>query len=217
MASLTGAGDLAAVADCDLVVEAVVEDIDVKRAVFRDLDAVCRPKTVLATSTSSLPVIDCAMATSRPEAVVGMHFFNPAPVMKLVEVVRTALTAPETLGVAHATATALGKHPVGCLDRSGFIVNALLFPYLNRAVALLEEGLVTADDVDTVMAVGQGFPMGPLTLLDVIGLDVSVAILRTLHTTFREPCLLPSRPLEQLVAAGHLGRKRGRGLRNYGR
>jgi 3-hydroxybutyryl-CoA dehydrogenase len=217
MASLTGAGDLAAVADCDLVVEAVVEDIDVKRAMFRDLDAVCRPQTVLATSTSSLPVIDCAMATSRPEAVVGMHFFNPAPVMKLVEVVRTALTAPETLGVAHATATALGKHPVGCLDRSGFIVNALLFPYLNSAVALLEEGLVTADDVDTVMAVGQGFPMGPLTLLDVIGLDVSVAILRTLHTTFREPCLLPSRPLEQLVAAGHLGRKRGRGLRNYGR
>ena len=215
MESLTGASGLEAVADCELVVEAVVEDIDVKRTVFRELDAGCGPQTVLATSTSSLPVIDCAMATGRPEAVVGMHFFNPAPVMKLVEVVRTALTSRETLGVAHATATALGKRPVGCLDRSGFIVNALLFPYLNSAVSLLDEGLVTAEDIDTVMAVGQGYPMGPLTLLDVIGLDVSVAILRTLHTTFREPCLLPSRPLEQLVAAGHLGCKRGRGLRNH--
>lgn len=215
MESLTGVSGLEAVAGCDLVVEAVVEDIDVKRTVFRELDAGCGEQTVLATSTSSLPVIECAMATGRPEAVVGMHFFNPAPVMKLVEVVRTALTSRETLGVAHATATALGKRPVGCPDRSGFIVNALLFPYLNSAVALLDEGIVTAEDIDTVMALGQGYPMGPLQLLDVIGLDVSVAILHTLHSTFREPCLLPSRPLEQLVAAGHLGRKRGKGLRNH--
>ncbi|MCF3171773.1 3-hydroxyacyl-CoA dehydrogenase family protein [Streptomyces sioyaensis] len=213
--SLTGVSGLEAVAGCDLVVEAVVEDIDVKRAVFRELDAACGAQTVLATSTSSLPVIECAMATGRPEAVVGMHFFNPAPAMKLVEVVRTALTSRETLGVAHATATALGKRPVDCPDRSGFIVNALLFPYLNSAVALLDEGILTAEDIDTVMALGQGYPMGPLQLLDVIGLDVSVAILRTLHTTFREPCLLPSRPLEQLVSAGHLGRKRGRGLRHH--
>ncbi|MGW5694007.1 3-hydroxyacyl-CoA dehydrogenase family protein [Streptomyces asiaticus] len=215
MASLTCVSGLDAVAGCDLVVEAVVEDIDVKRTLFRGLDAKCEAQTVLATSTSSLPVIECAMATSRPEAVVGMHFFNPAPVMKLVEVVRTALTSCETLDVAHATATALGKRPVGCLDRSGFIVNALLFPYLNSAVTLLDEGLVTAEDIDTVMALGQGYPMGPLKLLDVIGLDVSVAILRALHTTFQEPYLLPSRPLEQLVEAGHLGCKRGKGLRNY--
>ncbi|WP_449334087.1 3-hydroxyacyl-CoA dehydrogenase family protein [Streptomyces kronopolitis] len=217
MESLTGASGPEAVADCDLVVEAVVEDLDVKRTVFRELDAVCGAQTVLATSTSSLPVIECAMATGRPEAVVGMHFFNPAPVMKLVEVVRTALTSRETLAVAHTTATALGKRPVGCADRSGFIVNALLFPYLNSAVALLDEGIVTAEGIDTVMAQGQGYPMGPLQLLDVIGLDVSVAILRTLHTTFREPRLLPSRPLEQLVAAGHLGRKRGQGLRRHER
>ncbi|MFI1303338.1 3-hydroxyacyl-CoA dehydrogenase family protein [Streptomyces sioyaensis] len=216
MESLTGVSGLEAVAGCDLVVEAVVEDIGVKRTVFRELDAGCGAQTVLATSTSSLPVIECAMATSRPEAVVGMHFFNPAPVMKLVEVVRTALTSRETLAVAHATASALGKRPVGCADRSGFIVNALLFPYLNSAVALLDEGILTAEDIDTVMTLGQGYPMGPVQLLDVIGLDVSVAILRTLHTTFREPRLLPSRPLEQLVEAGHLGRKRGKGLRNHG-
>ncbi|MFC0541736.1 3-hydroxyacyl-CoA dehydrogenase family protein [Kutzneria chonburiensis] len=217
MELLTGSSTVDAVAGCDLVIEAVVEDIDVKRAVFRELDNTCGAQTVLATSTSSLPVIDCAMATSRPESVVGMHFFNPAPVMKLVEVVGTALTSPETLGTAHATATALGKRPVSCHDRSGFIVNALLFPYLNSAVALLDEGIVTAEDIDTVMTTGLGYPMGPLQLLDVIGLDVSVAILRTLHTTFREPGLLPARPLEQLVAAGHLGRKRGKGLRTYER
>jgi 3-hydroxybutyryl-CoA dehydrogenase len=214
---LTGASTVDAVAGCDLVIEAVVEDIGVKRAVFRELDTTCGARAVLATSTSSLPVIDCAMATGRPESVVGMHFFNPAPVMKLVEVVGTALTSPETLGTAHAIATALGKRPVSCHDRSGFIVNALLFPYLNSAVALLDEGIVTAEDIDTVMTTGLGYPMGPLQLLDVIGLDVSVAILRTLHTTFREPGLLPARPLEQLVAAGHLGRKRGRGLRTYER
>ncbi|WP_432585424.1 3-hydroxyacyl-CoA dehydrogenase NAD-binding domain-containing protein [Streptomyces sp. HD1123-B1] len=201
-----------ALGECDLVVEAVAEDIGVKRAVFAALDAVCPPGAVLATSTSSLPVIECAMATGRPEDVVGMHFFNPAPVMRLVEVAHTVLTSPETLGTAHAVAAGLGKRAVDCPDRAGFIVNALLFPYLNSAVAMLAEGLATAEEIDTVMTAGLGYPMGPLRLLDVIGLDVSLAIQRTLHRTFREPQLTPARHLELLVDAGHLGRKTGRGL-----
>jgi len=211
---LTGVDGLEGLAECDVVIEAVAEDIAVKRAVFTKLDALCRPGAVLATTTSSLPVIECAMATGRPEAVLGLHFFNPAPVMRLVEVVHTVLTSRETLDVAHTLTTALGKQAVDCRDRTGFIVNALLFPYLNSAVAMLEEGRASGEDIDTVMAVGQGFPMGPLQLLDVIGLDVSLAIQRTLHGTFREPHLAPARPLEQLVAAGHLGRKEGMGLRS---
>ncbi|QKV91032.1 3-hydroxyacyl-CoA dehydrogenase family protein [Streptomyces sp. NA02950] len=197
---------------CDLVIEAVAEDIDVKRAVFAGLDAVCAPGAVLATSTSSLPVIECAMATGRPEDVVGMHFFNPAPVMKLVEVAHTVLTSAEALGTAHAVAAALGKRAVDCPDRAGFIVNALLFPYLNSAVEMLQEGWASAEEIDTVMTAGQGYPMGPLRLLDVIGLDVSVAIQRALHRTFRAPELTPARHLERLVEAGHLGRKGGKGL-----
>ncbi len=212
MDRLTAGRELHALGTCDLVVEAVAEDIDVKRAVFAELDRVCAPGAVLATSTSSLPVIECAMATRRPEDVIGMHFFNPAPVMRLVEVVHTVLTAKEALGTAHAVAAALGKRAVDCPDRAGFIVNALLFPYLNSAVAMVQEGWATAADIDTVMAAGQGYPMGPLRLLDVIGLDVSLAIQRTLHGTFRDPALTPARHLERLVEAGHLGRKGGRGL-----
>ncbi|MBI0315795.1 3-hydroxyacyl-CoA dehydrogenase family protein, partial [Streptomyces javensis] len=216
MGRLTAGSELQALGACDLVVEAVAEDIDVKRAVFADLDRVCAPGAVLATSTSSLPVIECAMATRRPEDVIGMHFFNPAPVMRLVEVVHTVLTSKEALGTAHAVAAALGKRAVDCPDRAGFIVNALLFPYLNSAVTMLEEGWATADDIDTVMAAGQGYPMGPLRLLDVIGLDVSLAIQRTLHATFRDPALTPARHLRRLVGAGHLGRKGGRGLHLHG-
>ncbi|MFI2206603.1 3-hydroxyacyl-CoA dehydrogenase family protein [Streptomyces sp. NPDC020192] len=215
MARLSGASAFEALTDCDLVVEAVAEDLAVKRGVFAELDRVCRPGAVLATSTSSLPVIECATATGRPQDVLGMHFFNPAPVMKLVEVVQTVLTAQETVSTAHAAAAALGKRPVDCSDRAGFIVNALLFPYLNRAVGMLREGVATADEIDTVMTAGHGFPMGPFHLLDVIGLDVSLAIQRTLHRTFREPALTPARPLEQLVEAGYLGRKTGRGFRSY--
>ncbi|WEO99626.1 3-hydroxyacyl-CoA dehydrogenase family protein [Streptomyces sp. FXJ1.172] len=215
MARLSGGPAFEALADCDLVVEAVAEDLAVKRGVFAELDRVCRPGAVLATSTSSLPVVECATATGRPQDVLGMHFFNPAPVMKLVEVVRTVLTAEETVSTAHAAAAALGKRPVDCSDRAGFIVNALLFPYLNRAVGMLREGVATADEIDTVMTAGHGFPMGPFQLLDVIGLDVSLAIQRTLHRTFREHSLAPARPLEQLVEAGYLGRKTGRGFRSY--
>ncbi|AHH99911.1 3-hydroxybutyryl-CoA dehydrogenase [Kutzneria viridogrisea] len=215
MGRLEGTSDLSALADCDLVVEAVVEDIEVKRAVFAELDRRTRPSAILATTTSSLPVIQCATATSRPENVIGMHFFNPAPVMRLVEVVRTFLTSEEVAGTAHALATSLRRHPVHCTDRAGFIVNALLFPYLNRAVNLAAERHVATEDVDTVMSLGHGYPMGPFQLLDVIGIDVSLAIQNRLHEAFGDPALAPARYLVDLVQAGLLGRKTGRGFRVY--
>ncbi|MEU9715483.1 3-hydroxyacyl-CoA dehydrogenase NAD-binding domain-containing protein [Streptomyces sp. NPDC047976] len=212
---LVPADSLDAVADCDLVVEAVAEELPVKREVFRGLDAVCRPGAVLTTTTSSLPVVECAAVTSRPEDVLGMHFFNPAPVMRLVEVVGTVLTAPDALGTVHEVCARLGKHPVGIDDRAGFIVNALLFPYLNSAVRLLEERRAVAGEIDAVMTQGCGYPMGPLTLLDTIGLDVSLQIQNSLHASFREPSLVPARHLEHLVDAGYLGRKSGRGFHTY--
>lgn len=202
-------------ADCDLVVEAVAEDLGVKTAVFAALDEACKPGAVLATTTSSLPVIECAAATSRPGDVVGLHFFNPAPVMKLVEVVATIATAPQVVATAHAVCQRLRKHPVHCADRAGFIVNALLFPYLNDAVKMLEAHYAEADDIDTAMKVGCGLPMGPFALLDVVGLDVSLAIQRTLYNEFREPGYEPAPLLEHLVTAGRLGRKTGKGFRDY--
>nr|WP_281356958.1 3-hydroxybutyryl-CoA dehydrogenase [Fodinicola acaciae] len=199
----------------DLVVEAVVEELAVKQALFENLDEICKPGAVLATTTSSLPVIECAQATSRPADVVGLHFFNPAPVMKLVEVVHTVSTSPETLATARTVTEQLGKHPVVCRDRSGFIVNALLFPYLNDAVKMLEANYASADDIDAAMKVGCGYPMGPFELLDVVGLDVSLAIERELYLEFREPGFAPAPLLEHLVTAGYLGRKAGRGFRTY--
>jgi 3-hydroxybutyryl-CoA dehydrogenase len=204
-------------ADVDLAVEAVVEELSVKQALFASLDEICKPGVVLATTTSSLPVIDCAMATARPDNVVGLHFFNPAPVMALVEVVQTIRTAPETLATARAVCERLGKRPVVCADRSGFVVNALLFPYLNDAVRMLEASYSTADDIDDAMKLGCGYPMGPFELLDVVGLDVSLAIQRELYLEFREPGYSPAPLLEHLVTAGYLGRKVGRGFRDYSR
>ncbi|MBS2551095.1 3-hydroxyacyl-CoA dehydrogenase family protein [Catenulispora sp. NL8] len=215
LARLHGTTDLADLSDCDLVVEAVVEDLEVKRALFADFDRLCKPGAVLATTTSSLPVIECAMATRRPADVVGVHFFNPAPVMKLVEVVRTVTTADDVAATVHAVCAKLGKVAVDCGDRAGFIVNALLFPYLNDAVKMLEAHYATADDIDTAMKRGCGYPMGPFELLDVVGLDVSLAIQRVLYLEFREPGFAPAPLLEHLVTAGYLGRKAGRGFRDY--
>ncbi|MCO1598157.1 3-hydroxybutyryl-CoA dehydrogenase [Micromonospora sp. RHAY321] len=202
-------------ADVDLVVEAVVEELSVKKALFASLDEICKPGVVLATTTSSLPVIDVAMATHRPADVVGLHFFNPAPVMPLVEVVRTIRTSPETTATARAVCAALGKTGVVCGDRSGFIVNALLFPYLNDAVKMLEASYSTADDIDHAMKLGCGYPMGPFELLDVVGLDVSLAIQRELYLELREPGFAPAPLLEHLVTAGYLGRKTRRGFRDH--
>ena len=202
-------------AEVDLVVEAVVEDLGAKQELFRTLDKVCRPGAILATTTSSLPVIDLAAVTSRPEDVVGMHFFNPAALMRLVEVVSTVSTAPDVSATVVGLCASLGKHPVSCADRSGFIVNALLFPYLNDAVRMLEAHYATADDIDTAMKTGCGYPMGPFELLDVVGLDVSLAIQRELYLEFRERGYAPAPLLEHLVTAGYLGRKTGRGFRTY--
>ncbi|MGC1210014.1 MAG: 3-hydroxybutyryl-CoA dehydrogenase [Micromonospora sp.] len=212
---ITWSATLDHLADVDLVVEAVVEELSVKKALFASLDEICKPGVVLATTTSSLPVIDVAMATQRPADVVGLHFFNPAPIMPLVEVVQTIRTSAETTAAARAVCAKLGKTGVVCGDRSGFIVNALLFPYLNDAVKMLEASYSTADDIDYAMKLGCGYPMGPFELLDVVGLDVSLAIQRELYLELREPGFAPAPLLEHLVTAGYLGRKSGRGFRDH--
>ncbi|MFB6903577.1 3-hydroxyacyl-CoA dehydrogenase family protein [Streptomyces bacillaris] len=214
---ITAAGSLDAFAEVDLAVEAVAEDLEIKQQLFAALDKVCRPGAVLATTTSSLPVVAIARATARPEDVIGMHFFNPAPAMKLVEVVRTVLTADDVHATVRAVCAKIRKHPVDCGDRAGFIVNALLFPYLNNAIKMVEEHYASLDDIDAAMKLGGGYPMGPFELLDVVGLDVSLAIEKVLHKEFRDPGLAPAPLLEHLVAAGCLGRKTGRGFREYAR
>ncbi|MBC9713323.1 3-hydroxyacyl-CoA dehydrogenase family protein [Streptomyces sp. TRM66268-LWL] len=214
---ITPAGSYDSFADVDLAVEAVAEDLEIKQQLFATLDKVCKPGAVLATTTSSLPVVACARATSRPQDVIGMHFFNPAPAMKLVEVVRTVLTADDVHATVREVCTKIRKHPVDCGDRAGFIVNALLFPYLNNAIKMVQEHYATLDDIDAAMKLGGGYPMGPFELLDVVGLDVSLAIEQVLHREFRDPGLAPAPLLEHLVAAGCLGRKTGRGFREYAR
>ncbi|WP_309113937.1 3-hydroxybutyryl-CoA dehydrogenase [Saccharothrix sp.] len=215
LARITPAVEFEHLADCDLVVEAVAEELEIKKAVFQALDEVCKPGAVLATTTSSLPVIECAAATSRPGDVVGLHFFNPAQVMKLVEIVETIATSADVVATARRICLDLGKVPVHCGDRAGFIVNALLFPYLNDAVKMLEAHYADADDIDKAMKVGCSLPMGPFELLDVVGLDVSLAIERTLYLEFREAGFAPAPLLEHLVTAGRLGRKTGKGFRDY--
>jgi 3-hydroxybutyryl-CoA dehydrogenase len=215
LARITGSTSLDDLAAVQLVVEAVVEDLAVKQTLFSNLDDICAPGTVLATTTSSLPVIECATVTSRPSEVIGMHFFNPASVMRLVEVVTTVSTAPDVEATVLDVTKKLGKHAVRCGDRAGFIVNALLFPYLNDAVKMLEAHYATADDIDSAMKVGCGYPMGPFELLDVVGNDVSLAIERELFEEFREPGFAPAPLLEHLVTAGRLGRKTGKGFRDY--
>ncbi|WP_098960874.1 3-hydroxyacyl-CoA dehydrogenase family protein [Pseudonocardia sp. N23] len=215
LARISATTSLEDMADVDLVVEAVAEELDVKRAVFGALDDICKPGVILATTTSSLPVVECAAATSRPADVVGLHFFNPAPVMKLVEVVSTVTTDPGVSATAVALCEKLGKVAVSCGDRAGFIVNALLFPYLNDAVKMLEAHYATADDIDAAMKTGCALPMGPFELLDVVGLDVSLAIEKSLFLEFRQSGFAPAPLLEHLVTAGRLGRKTGHGFRDY--
>ena len=215
LARISTASDVTDFGDCDLVVEAVAETLALKRAVFSALDAATKPDALLATTTSSLPVVECAMATTRPERVLGLHFFNPAAVMRLVEIVPTVRTAPETLDRGRALVAALGKQGVLCRDRAGFIVNALLFPYLNDAVKMLEEGYATVRDIDTAMKLGCGHPMGPFELMDTIGLAVTLEITKALHAEFREPGFAPAPLLGHMVSVGYLGRKVGRGFLVY--
>jgi len=215
LARLTGTTRLDDLASVDLVVEAIAEEIGPKTALFENLDEICKVGAILATTTSSLPVISLAKVTKRPQDVVGMHFFNPAPVMRLVEVVSTVSTSEDVAETVRALCTRIGKHAVSCGDRAGFIVNALLFPYLNDAVKMLQAHYATADDIDTAMKLGCALPMGPFELLDVVGNDVSLAIERELYNEFREPGFAPAPLLEHLVTAGYLGRKTGRGFRDY--
>ena len=214
-ARIQGTTQLEDLANVDMVLEAVIEELDVKTALFENLDEICKPGAILATTTSSLPVVDLAAVTSRPADVVGLHFFNPAPVMKLVEIVDTVATAPDVIATAEQLVDRIGKVGVRCGDRAGFIVNALLFPYLNDAIKMAEGNYAGTEDIDTAMKLGCGYPMGPFELLDVVGLDVSLAIQQTLYREFREPGFAPAPWLEHLVTAGYTGRKAGRGFRSY--
>ncbi len=213
---VTGGTDLeASVPDCDLVIEAIFEDPAVKADIFRRLDAACPPDTILASNTSSISITQLAAATKRPDRVIGMHFFNPVPVMKLVEIVRGLDTSDATFAAVRDTAVAIGKTPAEVNDYPGFVSNRVLMPMINEAVYCVMEGVATAEAIDTVMKLGMNHPMGPLTLADFIGLDVCLAILDVLHDGFGDPKYRACPLLRRMVAAGHLGRKSGRGFHAY--
>src|SRR5256714_1792531 len=217
LSKVTATHDLHALTDCDLVLESVVEDLAVKKELFRGLDLAVKDEAILATNTSTLPVVELAMVTERPERVCGIHFFNPASAMSLVEVVRPLTASDETIAQARGFAEACGKEPVEVKDRAGFIVNALLFPYLNNAVRMLENGTATREDIDTAMKGGCNFPMGPLALLDLVGLDTSLAIIDALYDEFRDPNYAAAPLLRRMVSAERLGRKTGTGFYDYHR
>jgi 3-hydroxybutyryl-CoA dehydrogenase len=212
---LSGTVDLGALADCDLVVEAIVENLDEKRKTFGALDEAVKADAVFASNTSSLTITQMAMFTKRPDQFVGLHFFNPVPVMKLVEVVRTILTSDETVERAFEFARAVGKEPIACRDNSGFVVNRLLVPYLLDAVRALEEGVGSVEDIDKGMQLGCGYPMGPFTLLDFVGLDTTYYIANIMFDEYREKRFAPPPLLKQMVTAGRLGKKSGRGFYDY--
>lgn len=208
--------DMADLAPADIVVEAIVEDPRIKGEVFRELDRLLPDASLLASNTSSIPIAQIASWTDRPERVLGLHFFSPVPVMGLVEIVVAIDTAPETVDAAEAFAGAIGKHAVRTKDRSGFIVNMLLVPYLMAGVRMLEEGFATREDIDEAMKLGAGHPMGPLTLCDFIGLDVLYAVCDSLYEEFKRPEYAPPPLMKRMVVAGHHGRKTGRGFYEYG-
>ncbi|MEA2601322.1 MAG: 3-hydroxybutyryl-CoA dehydrogenase [Acidobacteriota bacterium] len=214
---LSGTVDLAPLADCDLVVEAIVENLDEKRKTFSALDQVVKADAIFASNTSSLTITQIAMFTQRPDQFVGLHFFNPVPVMKLVEVVRTILTSDETFERAFEFARSVGKEPIACRDNSGFVVNRLLVPYLLDAIRALEEGVGSVEDIDKGMQLGCGYPMGPFTLLDFVGLDTTYYIANIMFEEYREKRFAPPPLLKQMVLAGRLGRKSGRGFYEHGK
>jgi 3-hydroxybutyryl-CoA dehydrogenase len=207
--------EVADLADCDVVIEAIVEELGAKQELFGELERVCRPDAVLATNTSALSVTEIAAATSSPERVVGMHFFNPAPLMPLVEIVRAELTGDDAFETAYALGEQLGKHPIRCHDTPGFVVNRVLIPLLNDCVRVLDEARVSPEDLDAGMKHGAGWPMGPCALLDLVGLDVHVHASEALYEKLREPRMAPPPRLVAMRNAGLLGRKSGRGFYDY--
>jgi 3-hydroxybutyryl-CoA dehydrogenase len=215
LASLSLTTDLADLADCDLVIEAIVEDLEPKRELFRELEGIVRAETVLATNTSALSVTEIAAATSTPQRVVGMHFFNPAPLMPLVEIVRAELSSDEAVETAFAVGERLGKRPIRCHDTPGFVVNRVLIPLLNDCLRVLDEARVTPEDLDAAMTAGAGWPMGPCTLVDLVGIDVHVHASEALYEKLREPRMAPPPRLVSMRNAGLLGRKSGRGFYRY--
>lgn len=212
---LSGVTELSALADCDLVVEAIVENVEVKRETFGELDRIVKEGAIFASNTSSLTITQLAMATKRPDRFVGLHFFNPVPVMKLVEVVRTILTSDEAYADVFDFARKVGKEPIAARDNSGFIVNRLLVPYLLDAIRALEEGVGSVEDIDKGMQLGCGYPMGPFTLLDFVGLDTTYYIADIMFDEYREKRFAPPPLLKQMVQAGRLGKKSGRGFYDY--
>ncbi|RMF69646.1 MAG: 3-hydroxybutyryl-CoA dehydrogenase [Calditrichaeota bacterium] len=213
--NLTGTTKLEDCRDCDLIIEAVTEDINVKKEIFQKLDAICPADTIFASNTSSLTITEMAAATDRPEKFVGLHFFNPVPIMKLVEVVRTIQTSKETFETAFAFAKSLGKEPIACKDNSGFVVNLLLVPYLLGAIRAVENGVGSIEDIDKGMTLGCGHPMGPLTLLDFVGLDTTYYIANIMFDEYREAQYAPPPLLKKMVQAGFYGRKSGKGFYDY--
>ncbi len=209
--------DYADFRDADIVIEAASEDMDLKKAVFSKIEENTEQSAIIVTNTSTLSVTELAMSTSRPEKVLGIHFFNPAPIMKLVEVINTAKTSPETLEQAMEFARGLDKHPVMAKDRSGFVVNRILLPMINEAIFVLDEGIAAAAEIDNAMKLGANHPIGPLALADLIGLDVTLSVLSVLYAEHGDPKFRPAPLLKEMVRAGHLGRKTGKGFFEYGR
>lgn len=212
---LRGTTDLQDLAGCDIVIEAIIENAQLKRDTYSQLDKIVKPEAIFASNTSSLTITELSMATARPRQFVGLHFFNPVPLMKLVEVVRTILTSDETFDAAFAFAKSLGKEAVKCTDNSGFIVNRLLVPYLLDAIRAYEEGVGSIEDIDKAMVLGCGYPMGPLTLLDFVGLDTTYFITHVMYEEYREKRFASPALLRKMVLAGRFGRKSGAGFYDY--
>ena len=215
LGNLTFTTDVAALKDCGIIIEAVVEDLEVKNALWRELDVLCPQHTIFASNTSSLTIAAMASATSRADRMVGLHFFNPVPLMKLVEVVKTVTTSEDTFRRAFEFATRLGKEPIAAKDNSGFVVNLLLVPYLIDAINALEHGVASVEDIDKGMQLGTGYPMGPFTLLDFVGLDTTYKIAEIMFDEYREKRYAPPPLLKRMVLAGMYGRKSGKGFYDY--
>lgn len=215
LSRISGTVDMEMAKDCDLVIEAAVENMDIKKSIFSELDKICKPETILASNTSSLSITEVASATNRPDKVIGMHFFNPAPVMKLVEIINGMATSKETFDAVKEVSENIGKSPVEVAEAPGFVVNRILIPMINEAAGILAEGIASEEDIDTAMKLGANHPMGPLALGDLIGLDVCLAIMDVLYKETGDSKYRAHSLLRKYVRAGWLGRKSGRGFHNY--